>query len=171
MDRDDLRAGIVPEFVRLYHGRQWHVARPVLDFAAAEESLIGAAWCGESWPERGSKQPERLTAAVPRGAMVCTRCVAEVHAYRRVVLGVALTDRRRAMADLWPTLLDGYDDVVDIPIVCGACGQPEHEGTCSAVDLAAAPDHGTCSVSSDAFDTIGFESLGPCECRGLTRAG
>jgi hypothetical protein len=131
MDRDDLRAGIGPEFVRLYHGRQWHVARPVLDFAGAEEALIGAAWCGESWPERGSKQPERLTAAVPRGAMVCTRCVSEVNSYRLVVLGVALADRRRAMADLWPTLLDGYDDdVVDAEIHCGDCGHVEHVGLC-----------------------------------------
>lgn len=145
MDRDDLRAGIGPEFVRLYHGRQWHVARPVLDFAGAEEALIGAAWCGESWPERGSKQPERLTAAVPRGAMVCTRCVAEVHAYRRVVLGVALTDRRRAMADLWPTLA-AAPDVGDAEWPCGSCGHPNLDHDC---------DDGTCTVSSDAFTRAG----------------
>ena len=107
----------------------------------------------------------------------------------RVVLGVALTDRRRAMADLWPTLIDGYDDVVDAEIVCGACGQPEHEGACSTVDLMADAavewpcgscghpnsDHdcvdGTCTVTDDAFDAAAGEPLGPCECRGLTRAG
>lgn len=202
--RPEVRPGVYPEFVRLFHGRLWHVARPRLEFAGAEEDAVGAAFCGESWPVRGDRRPEVLSAQIPDGGALCVRCVAEVNAYRNTVLGVGARDRRQAMRDLWPTLLDGYDDVVDAEIVCGTCGQPERECTCSAeaptvtpepstgdlVGLAAAPDvgtdewscgscghpnldhpGGTCTVTNDAFDAAVGEPLGPCECRGLTRAG
>ena len=69
--------------------------------------------------------------------------------------------------------------------LCVTCGRPDHEGRlCAAGDLAEWPcgscghpnlDHdygdGTCTVTDDAFDAAAGEPLGPCECRGLTRAG
>ena len=45
---------------------------------------------------------------------------------------------------------------------CGSCGHPNSDHDC--VD-------GTCTVADDAFDAAAGEPLGPCECRGLTRAG
>ncbi|MFT4295621.1 MAG: hypothetical protein QM582_09445 [Micropruina sp.] len=108
--------GVFPEFVRLFHGRLWHVALARLPFAGAEEDIVAAAFCGESWPMHGERRPEVLVAQIPEGGALCTRCVAEVNAYRNCVLGVGTRDRRQAMRDLWPTLLD-YDDVVDAEVV------------------------------------------------------
>lgn len=113
-----------PEFVRLHRGRVWHVRRPVLEFAGAEEDLIAAAWCGESWKVGGDQQPEQLTAHIPQGGRICWRCVVEVNSFRSVVLGVAATDRRPEISDAWPKLLDHHDDddVVDAEIVEDAAG-------------------------------------------------
>ena len=130
-----------PEFVRLHRGRVWHVRRPVVEFAGAEEDLIAAAWCGESWKVSG-EQPERLTAQIPQGGRICWRCVVEVNSWRNVVLGVALTDRRPEIAEAWPKLLDQHDDdVVDAEIVdddwCQDCGHAldDHDpGGCGVRD-------------------------------------
>ena len=170
---------------RLWRGKVWHVG-----WAG------DAAACGTepgAWAERVGER-------APVNARACGDCAASVRHLYGLVLAAEAGDPRKPF-DPWAAgealiATEGgvraEDGVIDVPIVCGACGQPEHEGTCSAVDLAAAPevstdewscgscghpnldhdcDDGTCSVSSDAFDTIGFESLGPCECRGLTRAG
>lgn len=169
---------IVSEFVRLFNGRLWHVARPVLAYAGAEESLIAAAFCGESWKVGGNQPPETLTVEIPNGARICTRCVAEVNAYRNQVLEVASTDRRPEIVAWWQTLLDGnvIDDVIDAEIVedyddpaelpapgddewpCGRCGHSNLDHDC---------DDGTCTVTSDDPGT----DWGECPCRGLTRAG
>lgn len=152
-----------PEFVRLHRGRVWHVRRPVLEFAGAEEDLIAAAWCGESWKVGGDQQPEQLTAHIPQGGRICWRCVVEVNSFRSVVLGVAATDRRPEISDAWPKLLDHHDDdddVVDAEIVedwpCSDCGHSnlDHDGDWL----------GPCTVTSDNPAVEWAE----CPCGGLT---
>lgn len=146
---------------RWYRGRVWHVG-----FAQ------DAAACGSERPADAETVGERA----PVNARVCGDCVTSA-LHLHAMAQVGQMGDPRGTYDPWAAgeellIAQGgvraADGVVDAPIVaadewpCGSCG---HSNL----------DHdygdGTCTDADDAFDVAAGESLGPCECRGLTRAG
>lgn len=147
---------------RWYRGRVWHVG-----FAQ------DAAACGSERPADAETVGERA----PVNARVCGDCAAAVRHLYGLVLAAEAGDPRKPF-DPWlagEALIAAEDGasardrrLAAVPDVgvdewpCGSCGHPNSDHDC--VD-------GTCTVADDAFDAAAGEPLGPCECRGLTRAG
>lgn len=151
---------------RLFRGKVWHVG-----FAQ------DAAACGSERPADAETVGERA----PVNARVCGDCASAVRHLYGLVLAAEAGDPRKPL-DPWAA---GEALIAAEDILCVTCGRPDHEGRlCAADDLVEWPcgscghpnlDHdygdGSCMVADDAFDAAAGESLGPCECRGLTRAG
>lgn len=168
---------------RIYRGKVWHVG-----WAG------DAAACGKE--PAGS--PEAVGERAPVNARVCPDCVPAVRHLYAVVFAAEQGDPRKPF-DPWAAgeaLI--VDDVVDAEIVCGDCGQVDHEGACLVGALRASfeaararreatgeewpcgscghpnldhdIDDQSCTVTDDAFDAVAGEPLGPCDCRGLQPA-
>lgn len=71
-------------WVRLVDGRLWHIDEHTL-----------ATMCGAAIRADEPRQPELIDEQPPRGAWICTRCVAELRRRADQAHRVALTDPRR----------------------------------------------------------------------------